>query len=70
MEVACGQVGLGAQGLNPVVFPLSSQVMRINEFMLDETRDTSTVPPLFMLRTLASFNYLRAGRLYTKIPFM
>ena len=40
------------------------QVMRINELMLDETRDTITVPPSFMLRMLASLNHLRAGMYY------
>ncbi|XP_071800939.1 DDB1- and CUL4-associated factor 6-like isoform X1 [Asterias amurensis] len=40
----------------------AAEVMRINELMLDETRDTITVPPSFMLRMLASLNHLRAER--------
>ncbi|XP_077977582.1 DDB1- and CUL4-associated factor 6-like [Glandiceps talaboti] len=40
----------------------AEEVMRINELMLDETRDTITVPPSFMLRMLASLNHLRAER--------
>lgn len=30
--------------------------------MLEETRDTITVPAAFMLRVLASLNQIRAGR--------
>lgn len=30
--------------------------------MLDETRDTITVPAAFMLRVLASLNQIRSGR--------
>ena len=37
------------------------QVMRRNEIMLEETRDTITVPASFMLRMLASLNNIRAG---------
>ena len=37
------------------------QVMRVNELMLEETRDTITVPPSFMLRMLASLNHIRSG---------
>ncbi|XP_022087584.1 DDB1- and CUL4-associated factor 6-like [Acanthaster planci] len=40
----------------------AAEVMRINELMLDETRDTITVPPSFMLRMLASLNHLREER--------
>ena len=29
--------------------------------MLEETRDTITVPPSFMLRMLASLNHIRSG---------
>ena len=36
-------------------------MMRINELMLEETRDTITVPPSFMLRMLASLNHIRSG---------
>ncbi|XP_030850845.1 DDB1- and CUL4-associated factor 6 isoform X2 [Strongylocentrotus purpuratus] len=44
-------------------FPENSvEVMRINELMLEETRDTITVPPSFMLRMLASLNHLRGDR--------
>lgn len=35
------------------------EVIRINELMLEETRDTITIPPSFMLRMLASLNHLR-----------
>ena len=38
------------------------QVMRRNQVMLEETRDTITVPAAFMLRVLASLNQIRAGR--------
>ena len=34
-----------------------------NEVMLEETRDTITVPASFMIRMLASFNHLRQGML-------
>ncbi|XP_072035667.1 DDB1- and CUL4-associated factor 6-like [Amphiura filiformis] len=40
----------------------ADEVMRINELMLEETRDTITVPPSFMLRMLASINHLNAER--------
>ena len=33
--------------------------------MLEETRDTITVPASFMLRMLASLNHLRTGTIYT-----
>ena len=36
--------------------------MRRNQIMLEETRDTITVPAAFMLRVLASLNQIRAGR--------
>ena len=36
--------------------------MRRNEIMLEETRDTITVPASFMLRMLASLNNIRAGK--------
>jgi nuclear receptor interaction protein len=35
--------------------------MSRNEIMLEETRDTITVPAAFMLRVLASLNQIRAG---------
>lgn len=38
------------------------EVIRINELMLEETRDTITIPPSFMLRMLASLNHLRTGK--------
>ena len=38
------------------------KVMRRNEIMLEETRDTITVPASFMLRMLASLNNIRAGK--------
>ena len=34
---------------------------RINELMLEETKDTITVPPSFMLRMLASLKHIRSG---------
>lgn len=40
------------------VFP---QLMRRNEQMLNETRDTITVPASFMIRMLASLNHIRTG---------
>ncbi|XP_071478761.1 DDB1- and CUL4-associated factor 6-like [Diadema antillarum] len=40
----------------------SAEVIRINELMLEETRDTITVPPSFMLRMLASMNHIRGDR--------
>jgi nuclear receptor interaction protein len=36
-------------------------VTRRNEVMLEETRDTITVPASFMLRMLASLNNIRTG---------
>ncbi|XP_070191323.1 DDB1- and CUL4-associated factor 6-like isoform X2 [Littorina saxatilis] len=40
----------------------AEEVMRRNQIMLEETRDTITVPAAFMLRVLASLNQIRAGR--------
>lgn len=40
----------------------AAEIMRRNEVMLEETRDTITVPAAFMLRVLASLNQIRAGR--------
>ena len=40
----------------------ANEVMRRNEIMLEETRDTITVPASFMLRMLASLNNIRAGK--------
>lgn len=37
------------------------QVITRNELMLEETRNTITVPASFMLRMLASLNHIRAG---------
>jgi len=43
-------------------FPLPClQVITRNELMLEETRNTITVPASFMLRMLASLNHIRAG---------
>lgn len=43
-------------------FPfLCLQVITRNELMLEETRNTITVPASFMLRMLASLNHIRAG---------
>ncbi|KAL8575620.1 hypothetical protein ACOMHN_028641 [Nucella lapillus] len=41
---------------------MAEKVMRRNQVMLEETRDTITVPAAFMLRVLASLNQIRAGR--------
>lgn len=41
---------------------VAEEVMRRNQIMLEETRDTITVPAAFMLRVLASLNQIRAGR--------
>ncbi|KAL3881233.1 hypothetical protein ACJMK2_027689 [Sinanodonta woodiana] len=38
----------------------AEEVVRRNEIMLDETRDTITVPAAFMLRVLASLNHIRS----------
>ncbi|XP_053398100.1 DDB1- and CUL4-associated factor 6-like [Mercenaria mercenaria] len=38
------------------------EVIHRNEIMLEETRDTITVPAAFMLRVLASINSIRSGR--------
>ena len=40
---------------------LLRQVIKRNEVMLEETRDTITVPATFMLRMLASLTNLRRG---------
>ncbi|CAH1799639.1 unnamed protein product [Owenia fusiformis] len=40
----------------------AKEVTKRNEVMLDETRDTITVPASFMLRMLASLNHIRSGR--------
>ncbi|KAK3107632.1 hypothetical protein FSP39_018774, partial [Pinctada imbricata] len=40
----------------------AAEIMRRNEIMLEETRDTITVPAAFMLRVLASLNQIRAGK--------
>lgn len=39
------------------------QIIRRNELMLEETRDTVTVPAAFMLRILASLSQIRTGEL-------
>ncbi|CAC5403845.1 DCAF6 [Mytilus coruscus] len=41
---------------------VANEIMSRNEIMLEETRDTITVPAAFMLRVLASLNQIRAGR--------
>uniref|UniRef100_A0A2I3GNP1 DDB1- and CUL4-associated factor 6 n=1 Tax=Nomascus leucogenys TaxID=61853 RepID=A0A2I3GNP1_NOMLE len=41
---------------------LADEVITRNELMLEETRNTITVPASFMLRMLASLNHIRAGR--------
>ncbi|KXJ05895.1 DDB1- and CUL4-associated factor 6, partial [Exaiptasia diaphana] len=40
----------------------SDAIVRTNEQMLEESRDTITVPASFMLRMLASLNHARLGR--------
>ena len=40
----------------------AEEVTRRNEIMLEETRDTITVPASFMLRMLASLNHIRTGK--------
>ncbi|XP_019502925.1 PREDICTED: DDB1- and CUL4-associated factor 6 isoform X4 [Hipposideros armiger] len=40
---------------------LADEVINRNELMLEETRNTITVPASFMLRMLASLNHIRAG---------
>ncbi|KAM3837645.1 DDB1- and CUL4-associated factor 6 isoform 6-T6 [Vipera latastei] len=42
---------------------LADEVISRNELMLEETRNTITVPASFMLRMLASLNHIRADRL-------
>ena len=39
------------------------QLMQRNEVMLEETRDTITVPATLMIRMLASLNQIRRGTL-------
>ena len=41
-----------------------STVIKRNEVMLDETRDTITVPASLMIRMLASLNQIRRGNRY------
>ncbi|XP_030637609.1 DDB1- and CUL4-associated factor 6-like [Chanos chanos] len=41
---------------------LTEEVIMRNELMLEETRNTITVPASFMLRMLASLNHIRADR--------
>ena len=44
------------------------QLTRMNEIMLEETRDTITVPATLMIRMLASLNQIRrAGRLIPRV---
>ncbi|KAM9850432.1 DDB1- and CUL4-associated factor 6 isoform 2-T2 [Aulostomus maculatus] len=42
---------------------LADEVITRNELMLEETRNTITVPASFMLRMLASLNHIRSDRL-------
>ena len=41
-------------------------VMRRNEVMLEETRDTITVPASLMIRMLASLNQIRRGKQFSR----
>ncbi|CAL1273955.1 unnamed protein product [Larinioides sclopetarius] len=40
------------------------ELIRRNEIMLEETKDTITVPASFMFRMFTSLNYMRTGRAY------
>ena len=42
--------------------------MRRNEVMLEETRDTITVPASLMIRMLASLNQIRRGECVLVVP--
>ncbi len=42
---------------------LLMQLTRRNDVMLEETRDTITVPATLMIRMLASLNQIRRGNL-------
>ncbi|XP_074646680.1 DDB1- and CUL4-associated factor 6-like [Tubulanus polymorphus] len=46
----------------------AQELMSRNEVMLEETRDTITVPASFMLRMLASLNHIRSGRRAREVP--
>jgi len=45
---------------------MAVEIMGRNEVMLEETRDTITVPASFMIRMLASFNHLRQGGIFAR----
>merc|ERR1712241_1275910 len=46
----------------------AQELTRMNEIMLEETRDTITVPATLMIRMLASLNQIRrAGRLIPRV---
>lgn len=46
----------------------AEELIRMNEIMLEETRDTITVPATLMIRMLASLNQIRrAGRLMPRV---
>ena len=42
-------------------YSITYQLMRRNQMMLEETRDTITVPATLMIRMLASLNQIRRG---------
>ncbi|KAF8778809.1 DDB1- and CUL4-associated factor 6 like protein [Argiope bruennichi] len=42
----------------------AGELIRRNEIMLEETKDTITVPASFMFRMFTSLNYMRTGRAY------
>ena len=42
-------------------FPFCLQLIQRNEIMLEETRDTITVPAAFMIRMLACLDQMRHG---------
>ena len=44
------------------VISVTFQLMRRNQMMLEETRDTITVPATLMIRMLASLNQIRRGK--------
>jgi len=45
-------------------------MMSRNKRMLEETRDTITVPASFMLRVLASINRIRSGERLVQLSYI
>ena len=50
------------------VFDLLLQLTHRNGVMLEETRDTITVPATLMIRMLASLNQIRRGENFRELP--